>query len=132
MVQKTFIPQVSNFFKQTNCSVKALLVLDNALSHPSEQELKKINSNFKVIFLPPNCTALNQPMDQKLIQKLKVEYRKQFLNHISIDQPWRKITEKNIQKSSTNLQPKIGIWDEEVEVKKQMVRKFYGYRFKRN
>lgn len=34
------------------------------------------------MFLPPNCTALIQPMDQNAIRILKLNYRKRFLCHI--------------------------------------------------
>ena len=43
----------------------------DAPSHPSEAMLNEIESCFRVIFLPPNVTALLQPMDQDLMEKLK-------------------------------------------------------------
>jgi len=43
--------------------------LDNAPSHPSEEELMK--RDIKAIFLPPNVTSLIQPMDQGVIEWLK-------------------------------------------------------------
>ncbi|KAJ8932097.1 hypothetical protein NQ314_014946 [Rhamnusium bicolor] len=76
-------------------------------------------TNFSVLFLPPNCTALLQPMDQNLIQNIKVSYRKGLLNYVShddgyivqllkifkiknavtdLDRAWKSITEKNMQK----------------------------------
>ncbi|GBP89339.1 Tigger transposable element-derived protein 1 [Eumeta japonica] len=51
---------------------KALLVLDNAPGHP--RELETMHPNIKVTFLPPNTTALLQPMDQGIIQAFKLYY----------------------------------------------------------
>ena len=50
---------------------KILLFSDNAPSHPSGT-LK----NVKVVFLPANTTSLLQPMDQGIIQTMKLKYRK--------------------------------------------------------
>ncbi|XP_070551006.1 tigger transposable element-derived protein 6-like [Ptychodera flava] len=56
---------------------KALLFLDNATCHPH------INPrNVKLIFFPPNTTSKLQPMDQGIIQALKLKYRKRQLQHI--------------------------------------------------
>lgn len=77
-----FIPTVTKFRNDRNLTGKVLLVLDNAPTHPAEEVLNEINKNFKVIFLPPNCTALIQPMDQGVIEKLKRLYRKQLLRRL--------------------------------------------------
>ena len=55
-----------------------LLFLDNAPSHPANVEL----SNVKVQFLPPNTTSVIQPMDQGIIQAMKLKYRKRQLESI--------------------------------------------------
>ncbi|XP_045137188.1 tigger transposable element-derived protein 1-like [Portunus trituberculatus] len=44
---------------------RVLLVLDNAHGHPAH--LGDFNPNVKVVYLPPNTTALLQPMDQGVI-----------------------------------------------------------------
>ena len=72
-----FIPQVKRQREQEGRNGKVLLVLDNAPSHPSEDTLNEIDSCFRIMFLPPNVTALIQPMDQGVIEKLKRLYRKQ-------------------------------------------------------
>ncbi|XP_052271459.1 tigger transposable element-derived protein 4-like [Dreissena polymorpha] len=56
---------------------KVLLFLDNAPSHP------KISlQNVKIVFFPANTTSLSQPMDQGIIQTLKLKYRKRQLQYI--------------------------------------------------
>ena len=57
----TFVPSVKSYSKQLNISAKALLVLDNAPCHSIYDNFG--DDNIKVIFLPPNCTSLLQPMD---------------------------------------------------------------------
>ncbi len=57
-----------------------LLFLDNAPSHPKVQ-LK----NVKIQFLPANTTSVSQPMDQGIIQTMKLKYRKRQLQHVSAE-----------------------------------------------
>lgn len=124
----SFIPEVKKFSMRINKPCKALLLVDNAPSHPSEEEVNT-NPNFRIMFLPPNCTAVLQPMDQNLIQNIKVSYRKRLLDHIishenedivtllkqynlkdvmnNLDQSWKSITPKNIRRSWTSLWPEI-------------------------
>lgn len=54
-----------------------LLFVDNAPSHP-KIEL----SNVELIFFPPNLTAGAQPLDQGIIQSIKLLYRKELLNKL--------------------------------------------------
>lgn len=56
-----------------------LLLLDNAPSHSSEEQLNAVHDNFKVIYLPPNVTAALQPMDQGVIEQTKRNYKKRLL-----------------------------------------------------
>lgn len=103
-----------------------MLLVDNAPSHPAATEIN-FDPDFRVMFLPPNCTAVLQPMDQNLIQNIKVTYRKRLLNHIiahegddlvtvlkqfnlkdalvNLDIAWKSISQKNIQKSWIALWP---------------------------
>ncbi|KAE9546906.1 hypothetical protein FO519_009882 [Halicephalobus sp. NKZ332] len=53
---------------------KILLFLDNCTAHPNIKL-----QNIKLEFLPPNTTAISQPMDQGIIQNLKIHYRKYLL-----------------------------------------------------
>lgn len=56
---------------------KILMFLDNAPSHP-----KKEFSNIEVKFFPANCTSELQPMDQGIIQSMKIGYRKRLLKKV--------------------------------------------------
>lgn len=69
--EKNFIPQVREHLKSQNIPQKAVLLIDNAPSHPGESVFKSENGNFFIKFLPPNVTALIQPMDQGVIASMK-------------------------------------------------------------
>ena len=56
---------------------KIILFLDNAPSHPSVKL-----DNVKLVFLPSNTTSFTQPMDQGIIQTLKLKYRKRQLQYV--------------------------------------------------
>lgn len=58
------------------------MILDNAPSHPPLEELNIVNENVEVIYLPPNVTALIQPMDQGTISITKKFYKKNVLRSI--------------------------------------------------
>lgn len=61
--------------KEKNLSFKALLLLDNASSHGKDLS----HPNIQILFLPPNCTSLIQPLDQEIIHAFKAIYiRKMF------------------------------------------------------
>ena len=62
---------------------KIIMLVDNCPAHPKVSNLKSIN----LCFLPPNTTSCLQPMDQGIIQNLKVFYRRQVVERIlqSID-----------------------------------------------
>ena len=79
-----FVPQVTQFCKENGLPIRALLFLDNATSHPSDNEL--ISGDIKAVFLPPNVTPLIQPMDQHVLQHVKLSYRKKLLRRILEDQ----------------------------------------------
>ena len=50
---------------------KILMFIDNAPSHP-----KMKLDNVKLVFLPPNTTSKIQPMDQGIIQAMKLKFHK--------------------------------------------------------
>lgn len=54
---------------------KIALIVDNCPAHPKIAGLKAV----ELVFLPPNTTSKTQPMNQGIIQNLKVNYRKRVL-----------------------------------------------------
>ena len=76
---KDFMPSVKSYREREGKSGKVLLLLNNALCHPSIEILNAVDDDFKMVYFPPNVTALIQPMDQGVIEKLKRLYKKQFL-----------------------------------------------------
>ena len=77
---KKFVPAVKRFLKKEKPSQKAILLLDNVLSHMPESELEK--HGIRAIFLPPNVGSLIQPMDQGVIENIKRRYRKRLLQFL--------------------------------------------------
>ena len=57
-----------------------LLFVDNAPSH-KQTEL----SNITLRFLPPKTTSVLQPLDQKVIQAFKLQYRKRQYRHLVME-----------------------------------------------
>uniref|UniRef100_A0A1B6M632 HTH CENPB-type domain-containing protein n=1 Tax=Graphocephala atropunctata TaxID=36148 RepID=A0A1B6M632_9HEMI len=74
---KQFVPAVEKFCHANKLPRKAILLLDNAPTHPSADELK--SDEIKCVFLPPNVTSLCQPMDQGVLESLKRTYRRKLL-----------------------------------------------------
>ena len=54
---------------------KIALIIDNCPAHPKIPGLQAVD----LVFLPPNITSKTQPMNQGIIQSLKVQYRKRVL-----------------------------------------------------
>jgi hypothetical protein len=67
-----FVPEVKEYCPDNNLHFKALLILNNALGHPPI--LQHHHPNTEIVFLPPNTTALLQPMAQGVIASLKAYY----------------------------------------------------------
>ena len=57
---------------------KVLMLVDNCPAHPVIQGLRAV----ELLFLPPNCTSVLQPMDQGIIRLFKFFYRKESLRMI--------------------------------------------------
>ncbi|KAJ8934737.1 hypothetical protein NQ314_013219 [Rhamnusium bicolor] len=119
-----FVPDVRRKLKQLNLSPTALLILDNAPGHPDE--LISDDNKISVMFLPANCTPILQPMDQHVIQAVKLFYRKKLLKTIvesdedipqtlkrmnlkdvvyALDEAWQQVNPELIKKSWTKLLP---------------------------
>lgn len=111
---------------------KALLLIDNAPSHPPENELRSDDELITAMFMPPNVTPLIQPMDQNAIRLTKLFYRNSLLASIVatgtdviealkkltlrdaigyLDSAWQRLEKKTIAKCWTNILSSIG--DEE-------------------
>ena len=63
--------------------VKTLLLIDNALSHPSELELKTEDGHIIAMFVPLNVNPLIQQTDQNAIKITKLYYRNSLLAMIA-------------------------------------------------
>ena len=70
--------------KKNNLPIKAVLLIDNAPSHPSETELKTEDGNIIVMFIPPNVPPLIQPMDQNAIKFTKLYKYTPLLRYLSL------------------------------------------------
>lgn len=110
---------------------RAVLLIDNAPSHPNTEELT--SGEITTAFLPPNATPLLQPMDQNVLQSLKLKYRKKFLRNLIEDEAiplvdkikqtnikdvvywaaesWEKVTVHMLRKSWTKLWPSLEFED---------------------
>ncbi|XP_066260464.1 jerky protein homolog-like [Euwallacea similis] len=84
---KRFVPQVKDFLKKQHLPIKALLLLDNAPSHPPEQQLRSEDGSIFVMYMPPNVTPLIQHMDQNAIRLTKLYYRKFLLSSVLSKNP---------------------------------------------
>ena len=71
-----WVREVDRKFEQQNR--KVVLIIDNCPAHPAIGGLKAI----QLIFLPPNTTAVTQPMDQRVIRSLKAKYRSKLIKLI--------------------------------------------------
>lgn len=85
---KHFVPEVRRYqeeeLKFPPEEVKALLLLDNAPAHPSEEKLITTDGKIRVMFLPPNTTSLIQPMDQGVISACKRRYQRRYLSEVLV------------------------------------------------
>lgn len=70
-----FVPAVRRFCREKGLDEKALLLLDNAPSHPSTATLQSPDGKIKAMFLPPNTTSIVQPIDQGVLDPCKRRYK---------------------------------------------------------
>ena len=71
-----WVRELDRKFEQQNR--KFVLIIDNCPAHPAIGGLKII----QLCFLPPNTTAVTQPMDQGVIRSLKAKYRSRLIKLI--------------------------------------------------
>ena len=83
-----FVPRVLKRQKMLKLPLRALLLLDNAPSHPAPEELthKTKDGQISVLYLPPNTTSILQPMDQGPIEATKRLYRKELISTLSSEE----------------------------------------------
>lgn len=67
--------------------------MDNAPSHPDASQLVSDDGRIVVMYMPPNVTALIQPMDQNVIRITKLHYRSSLLAMVLSD-PSKDISEQ--------------------------------------
>ena len=83
-----FVPEVRRYQEDIlhipPDEVKAILLLDNAPAHPHADKLVSRDGLIKVVFLPPNITALIQPMDQGVIMVAKRLYTRMYLDEVLV------------------------------------------------
>lgn len=90
--ENQFVPEVKRFCETSGLPTRALLVIDNASSHPSDGKL--VCGDIKAVFLPPNVTPLIQPMDQHILQNVKLLYKKKLLRRLLSDENELPLLEK--------------------------------------
>ena len=78
-----FVPEVGEEQQRMARNGQVVLLVDNAPSHKLTPECIAAYPEFTVDFFPPNVTALMQPMDQGVIEKLKRIYRHNVLSEFS-------------------------------------------------
>ncbi|XP_042203517.1 tigger transposable element-derived protein 1-like [Homarus americanus] len=67
-----FRTEMKNYCAKKNITFKVILLLDNCTGHPTN--LNDLQSEIKVIYLPPQTTSLLQPMDQEVMSTFKLLY----------------------------------------------------------
>lgn len=74
----------TSFLRTFDCTMgtqcrKVLLFVDNCAAHPKDISFLR---NVKVVFYPPNCTSVCQPLDMGIIKCLKQQYRKMLVRKV--------------------------------------------------
>ena len=77
-----FVSTVQKKLVDIGVEPKAVLLLDNCSAHPNEEDLISKDKKVIVKYLPPNVTALIQPMDQGVLESLKRRYRRKILEEL--------------------------------------------------
>lgn len=124
-----FVPRVRQFSTETGIEPKALLLLDNCTAHHFEDNLVSDDGLIRVAFLPPNVTPLIQPMDQHVIQAIKLKYRDLLHNEVTfgnmdsvqhlkqinlkdvafwLNEAWMDVSEEILKKSWKNIGMLVG------------------------
>ncbi len=70
-----FVPKCRKALEEKGLPKKAILLLDNAPSHPDVESLCSSDGEISCVYLPPNTTSLIQPMDQGVLENIKRLYK---------------------------------------------------------
>lgn len=132
------IPAWKEYCSKANLDFKILLIIDNAPTHPPD--LVELNENVKVVFVPPNTTAIMQPMDQGVIASFKAYYLRRTFKQLlegtdgedkpTIKEYWRSYNIlhaiKNIEKAWSEVTEKClnSVWG---KLWPDCVRNFKGF-----
>jgi hypothetical protein len=71
-----------HFYSHIGNQRSVLLILDNFSAHIQGVELTPPPSNIRIQWLPANSTSLFQPLDQGIINTLKIHYRRNWLQYM--------------------------------------------------
>ena len=88
-----FVPEVQEEQWRTGRSGKVVLLVDNAPSHKLSPECIAAYPDFVVDFFSPNVTAIMQPMDRGVIEKLKRMYKKNVLSELLLEDSEESVTQ---------------------------------------
>ena len=55
------------------------MLIDNCSAHPGLEDKLEVT---KLVFFPPNTTSVLQPMDQRIIQAIKSQYRRRIVDKL--------------------------------------------------
>lgn len=80
--QSEFVPAVQKHLTERGLVSKAVLMLDNAPSHPDETKLVNNDKRITTLFFPPNTTSLIQSMDKGVLEAMKRRYKKSLLRKL--------------------------------------------------
>ncbi|XP_065834220.1 jerky protein homolog-like [Oscarella lobularis] len=79
---RCFVPSVKEALEQMGIEQKAVLIVDNCSAHPGVEELTSADGKIVTKFLPPNVTAILQPMDQGVLVQVKKKYQRKIFRNL--------------------------------------------------
>jgi hypothetical protein len=116
---ETWMQKLNNHFKGQDC--KILLIMDNASCHSLFGVQQKQWSGFMalpmtnvtIVFLPPNCTSVVQPLDQGIIAPFKLRYKSKLLEWVLSQ--FDSDQQQDLRKVVTNVKQTI-LWSYKVRL----------------
>ena len=84
--KQKFVPHCRRALKDQGLLERAILLLDNAPSHPDVDLLQSDDGEISCIYLPPNTTSLIQAMDQGVLENIKRRYKCDLLLRLLDDE----------------------------------------------